>query len=109
MIDLGSGSGMDRSSRRASRRVRRGVGVDFTAEQLEKARRLAEGFGYSNVEFREGRIEQLPVEDASFDCVISNGVINLAAEKQAVFAEASRVLRSRTAGWRSPTSSASSS
>ena len=69
------------------------MGIDFTAEQLEKARRIADEGGYSQVELREGRIEELPVEDASFDCVISNGVINLAPEKERVFAEAARVLR----------------
>jgi arsenite methyltransferase len=94
VIDLGSGSGMDLFF--AAERVGQlgsVLGVDFTAEQLEKARRIAEASGYSQVEFREGRIERLPAEDESFDCVISNGVINLAPEKQAVFAEAARVLR----------------
>jgi arsenite methyltransferase len=70
------------------------VGVDFTAEQLEKARRLADANGFDHVSLREGRIESLPAGDASFDCVISNGVINLAPEKRRVFAEAARVLRS---------------
>jgi len=94
VIDLGSGSGMDVFF--AAIRVGsdgRVVGVDFTAEQLEKSRRLAEEAGFGHVEFREGRIEQLPVEDESFDCVISNGVINLSPEKDRVFAEAARVLR----------------
>jgi arsenite methyltransferase len=94
VIDLGSGSGMDVFF--AAERVGSPgsvVGVDFTAEQLEKARAIAEEAGYSQVEFREGRIERLPAEDASFDCVISNGVINLAPEKELVFAEAARVLR----------------
>jgi arsenite methyltransferase len=94
VIDLGSGSGMDVFF--AAERVGPSgavVGVDFTAEQLEKARRIAKEFGYSQVEFREGRIEQLPAEADSFDCVISNGVINLAPEKGAVFAEVARVLR----------------
>ena len=93
VIDLGSGSGMDvlfaAESVGASGSV---VGIDFTAEQLEKARRIAERSGYSQVELREGRIEKLPAEDESFDCVISNGVINLAPEKDSVFAEAARVL-----------------
>jgi ubiquinone/menaquinone biosynthesis C-methylase UbiE len=95
VLDLGSGSGMDVFF--AAELVGKAgsvVGIDFTREQLEKARRLAEDFGYSQVEFREGRIEALPAEDESFDCVISNGVINLAPDKGAVFAEASRVLRS---------------
>ncbi len=69
------------------------VGVDFTVEQLEKARRLAAEAGFDQVEFREGRIDALPVEDESFDCAISNGVINLSPEKERVFAEAARVLR----------------
>jgi ubiquinone/menaquinone biosynthesis C-methylase UbiE len=93
VIDLGSGSGMDVFF--AAERVGRSgsvVGIDFTAEQLEKARRIAEESGYSKVEFREGRIERLPAQDESFDCVISNGVINLAPDKNAVFAEATRVL-----------------
>jgi arsenite methyltransferase len=94
VIDLGSGSGMDVFF--AAERVGPSgsvVGIDFTAEQLEKARRIAQESGYSQVEFREGRIEQLPAEDESSDCVISNGVINLAPEKETVFAEASRVLK----------------
>lgn len=92
VVDLGSGSGMDTFAAAAvvgdGGRV---VGVDFTAAQLTKARRLAGGLAH--VEFREGRIEQLPVDDASVDCVISNGVINLSADKPRVFAEAARVLR----------------
>jgi SAM-dependent methyltransferase len=94
VIDLGSGSGMDvffaADSVGPSGTV---VGVDFTAEQLKKARRLADEAAYSQVEFREGRIERLPAERESFDCVISNGVINLAPDKAAVFAEAARVLK----------------
>jgi arsenite methyltransferase len=92
VIDLGSGSGMDAFAAAAvvgdTGRV---VGVDFTAEQLAKARRLAAGLAH--VEFREGRIEQLRADDAGFDCVISNGVINLTPDKEQVFAEAARVLR----------------
>jgi SAM-dependent methyltransferase len=94
VVDLGSGSGMDVFF--AATRVGeagRVVGMDFTAPQLEKARRLAEDGGFPQVEFREGRIEDLPLADASADCVISNGVINLAPEKDRVFAEAARVLR----------------
>jgi arsenite methyltransferase len=94
VIDLGSGSGMDvffaAEQVGASGSV---VGIDFTTEQLKKARRIAEEFGYGQVEFREGRIEQLPADAESFDCVISNGVINLAPDKAAVFAEAARVLK----------------
>jgi len=93
-IDLGSGSGMDAFF--AAQLVGpsgRVVGVDFTVEQLTKARRLAAQAGLEQVEFREGRIERLPAEDESFDCAISNGVINLSPEKKRVFAEAARVLR----------------
>jgi ubiquinone/menaquinone biosynthesis C-methylase UbiE len=93
VIDLGSGSGMDVFF--AAQQVGAGwvVGIDFTTEQLAKSRRLAEEAGILRVDFREGRIEELPVDDESFDCVISNGVINLSPEKERVFAEAARVLR----------------
>jgi arsenite methyltransferase len=94
VVDLGSGSGMDAFYAAQligpSGRV---IGVDFTIEQLTKARRLAAEFGADRVEFREGRIERLPVADTSVDCVISNGVINLSPDKDGVFAEAARVLR----------------
>lgn len=94
VVDLGSGSGMD--ALYAATHVGptgRVVGIDFTLEQLDKARKLAAGVGADHVEFIEGRIESLPLPDASVDCVISNGVINLAPDKRAVFAEAARVLR----------------
>ena len=94
VVDLGSGSGMDVFF--AADRVGQSgsvVGIDFTVEQLEKARRIAEESGFAQVELREGRIEKLPVEGATCDCVISNGVINLAPEKEPVFAEAARVLK----------------
>jgi len=94
VVDLGSGSGMDAlyaaSLVGPTGRV---VGVDFTVEQLDKARRLATAQGADSVEFQEGRIEDLPLDDASVDCVISNGVINLSPDKPAVFVEAARVLR----------------
>ena len=94
VVDLGSGSGTD-SFVAATRVGSQGhvVGVDFTAEQLAKARRLAAAAGLAQVEFREGRIEALPADDASVDCVISNGVINLTPDKERVFAEVARVLR----------------
>ena len=82
VIDLGSGSGMDVFF--AAERIGPSgtvVGIDFTTEQLTKAREIADEAGYSQAEFREGRIEQLPADEASFDCVISNGVINLAPDK----------------------------
>lgn len=94
VVDLGSGSGMDvfcaATKVGASGRV---TGVDFTSEQLAKARLLAIEHGFDRVEFREGRIERLPIEDGTADCVVSNGVINLSPEKDRVFAEAARVLR----------------
>jgi SAM-dependent methyltransferase len=94
VIDLGSGSGMDVFF--AARQVGPSgqvLGIDFTVEQLDKARRLAETGGVHQVEFRKGRIERLPADQESFDCVISNGVINLAPEKEGVFREAARVLK----------------
>jgi arsenite methyltransferase len=94
VLDLGSGSGMDAFS--AALQVGeegRVVGIDMTTEQIEKSTRLGEQAGFAQVEFLKSRIERLPVEDASFDAVISNGVINLCPEKDSVFAEAARVLR----------------
>jgi SAM-dependent methyltransferase len=91
VVDLGSGSGTD--SFVAALTAGRVVGVDMTAEQLAKARGLAEASGFANVEFLEGYIERPPVDDASVDCVISNGVVNLSADKAAVFAAAARALR----------------
>ncbi|MGH3329663.1 MAG: methyltransferase domain-containing protein [Nocardioidaceae bacterium] len=94
VVDLGSGSGMDVFY--AANLVGPGgqvVGVDFTLEQLEKARRIAASAGLDQVEFLEGPIEALPIRSASADCVISNGVINLCPDKKAVFAEAARILR----------------
>jgi ubiquinone/menaquinone biosynthesis C-methylase UbiE len=94
VVDLGSGSGMDAfyaaSLVGPTGRV---VGVDFTIEQLEKARRIAALTRLDHVEFLEGPIEALPLRSGSADCVISNGVINLCPDKAAVFAEAARVLR----------------
>jgi arsenite methyltransferase len=94
VVDLGSGSGTDAFFAAAAVGPSGAVlGVDFTVEQLEQARQLASEAGFGNVEFREGRIEDLPVADETFDCVISNGVVNLAPDKHRVFAEAARVLR----------------
>ena len=94
VLDLGSGSGMDAFvAARLVGPTGRVLGVDFTAEQLEKARRLAGEAGVGNVEFQEGRIEEVPAADGSVDCVVSNGVVNLSPAKQRVFAEAARVLR----------------
>jgi arsenite methyltransferase len=94
VVDLGSGAGMD-AFYAAGLVGPTGhvVGVDFTTEQLAKARGLATETGVAQIEFREGRIEALPVADAVADYVISNGVINLCPDKATVFVEAARVLR----------------
>lgn len=94
VVDLGSGSGMDVFAAAVQVGERgRVVGVDMTEEQLAKAAQLRDETGLFQAEFRLGRIESLPLEDASVDCVISNGVINLAPDKGPVFREAARVLR----------------
>lgn len=94
VLDLGSGSGMDAfiASIHVGSRGRV-VGVDVTPEQLSKARQLQADHHFSQVSFEEARIENLPFDDGSFDTVISNGVINLAPDKEKVFQEAARVLR----------------
>jgi arsenite methyltransferase len=94
VIDLGSGSGTDMffAALQVGNRGRV-VGIDFTHEQLAKARRLAEEAGLEQVELCEARIEAVPLDDESFDCVISNGVINLAPDKRRVFSEAARLLK----------------
>ncbi len=94
VLDLGSGSGMD-SFLAALQTGPNGrvIGVDMTDAQLAKARRLAQEAGFDCMELREGYIETPPVDDASIDCVISNGVINLSPDKPAVFAAAARALR----------------
>ncbi|WP_224271018.1 methyltransferase domain-containing protein [Haloprofundus salinisoli] len=94
VLDLGSGSGMDAFV--AALHVGDAgsvIGLDMTDEQLEKARRLRDEAGMENVSFEQGYIEDLPFADESFDVIVSNGVINLSAEKEHVFTEASRVLR----------------
>lgn len=94
VIDLGSGSGMDLFFAANQVGVEgRVVGVDFSPDQREKAQRLAADEGFGQVELRDGRIEAPPAEDGDFDCVISNGVINLSPDKARVFREAARVLR----------------
>jgi ubiquinone/menaquinone biosynthesis C-methylase UbiE len=94
VLDLGSGAGFDAflAWRRVGPRGRV-IGVDMTEDMLAQARKNAQDLGASNVEFRKGRIEDLPVEDASIDLVISNCVINLSPDKPAVFREISRVLK----------------
>ena len=81
------------SPRARSARGGQVIGVDMTAEMLAKSRQTAAALGLAQVEFREGLAEALPVPDGWADVVISNGVINLCADKQAVFAEIFRVLR----------------
>jgi len=94
VLDLGSGSGMDAFVAGLHVTETGAVtGVDMTTEQVEKANDLAADNGFHNLTFREGYIENLPFEDASFDAVVSNGVINLSAEKGKVFEEANRVLK----------------
>ena len=94
VVDLGSGSGMDAFYAAGLVGPTGHVyGIDFTQEQLDRARRITTDAGLAHVEFREGRIEELPLDDASVDCVISNGVINLCPDKLAVFTEAARVLK----------------
>jgi ubiquinone/menaquinone biosynthesis C-methylase UbiE len=94
VLDLGSGAGFD--SFLAAEKVGNSgkvIGVDMTQEMLEKAKANAVKYGYSNVEFRFGDIEALPVEDKSVNIIISNCVINLAPDKEKVFREAFRVLK----------------
>ena len=93
VLDLGSGAGTD--SLVAAQMVGPGgqvTGIDMTPEMLDKARAAAAEMGATNVEFVEAEAERLPFADASFDVVISNGVIDLIPDKDAVFAELFRVL-----------------
>lgn len=94
VLDLGSGAGFD--SFLAAEKVGptgKVIGVDMTSEMLETARRNVEKGNYTNVEFRLGEIEHLPVSDNSVDAIISNCVINLSPDKDSVFIEAFRVLK----------------
>jgi arsenite methyltransferase len=94
VVDLGSGAGTDSFLAAGwvgdSGQV---VGIDMTTEMLDKARSTAAAMGAANVEFREGYLEEVPVEDGWADVVISNGVINLSLRKRCVFEEMWRVLR----------------
>jgi arsenite methyltransferase len=94
VVDVGSGGGFD-SFVAAAQVGPAGqvIGVDMTAEMLAKSRQTAIALGLGHVQFRDGLAEALPVDDAWADVVISNGVINLCADKQTVFAEIFRVLR----------------
>ncbi len=94
VLDLGCGAGFDAFL--ASMRVGKNgfvIGIDMTPEMVEKAKVNAEKLGIKNVEFRLGEIEQIPIKDSSVDVIISNCVINLSPDKQAVFNEAFRILR----------------
>ena len=94
VLDLGCGAGTD--SLVAAQMVGAEghvTGIDMTVEMLAKARVAAAELGVTNAEFVEGEVERLPFPDESFDIVISNGVIDLVPDKDAVFAELHRVLR----------------
>lgn len=94
VLDLGSGSGTDSFlAGLATGTGGKVVGVDMTVAQLLKARTLARDHRFAHCAFREGYIESPPVGEASIDCIISNGVINLSPDKPAVFAAAARALR----------------
>jgi arsenite methyltransferase len=94
VLDLGSGSGMDSFiaavSVGPSGYV---VGIDMTLEMVERATKLARGLNLQNIEFRQGYIEDLPIEDGWADVVISNGVINLCPDKLGVYREVFRILK----------------
>jgi SAM-dependent methyltransferase len=93
VLDLGSGAGTDSLVAAQMVGPQGGVtGIDMTPEMLAKARNAADAMGASNVEFVEAEAERLPFADESFDVVISNGVIDLIPDKDAVFAELFRVL-----------------
>ncbi len=94
VLDLGSGAGFDCFL--ASKKVGKTgkvIGVDMTPEMIEKARENAKKYNFSNVEFKLGDIEELPIADNSIDVIISNCVINLAPDKNKVFKESYRVLK----------------
>ncbi len=94
VVDLGSGGGLDVFL--ASKQVGplgRAIGIDMTPAMIERARANAEAGGYTNVEFHLSTIDEIPLPDASVDCVISNCVLNLAPDKPAVFREIARVLK----------------
>ncbi len=96
VLDLGSGAGFDCFL--AAQRVGESgkvIGIDMTEEMISKATENAKKYGYTNVEFRQGDIDALPLENNSIDVIISNCVINLAPDKTKVFQEAYRVLKPR--------------
>jgi arsenite methyltransferase len=94
VLDLGSGAGTDLLiAAQMTGAAGRVIGVDMTATMIERARQSATEMGLTNVELHESLIEALPLDDASVDVVISNGVIDLVPDKDAVFDEIDRVLR----------------
>jgi ubiquinone/menaquinone biosynthesis C-methylase UbiE len=94
VLDLGSGAGNDVFVARAIvGEEGRVIGIDFTDEMIKKANENKEKTGFSNVEFRKGDIEAMPVEDNSIDVIISNCVINLVPDKKKAFSEIYRVLK----------------
>ena len=94
VVDLGSGGGLDcfLASKKVGK-TGRVIGVDMTPEMLDKARGNLQKLGFSNVEFRLGEIEHLPIADGTVDVVISNCVVNLSPDKPQVFREVLRVLK----------------
>lgn len=94
VIDLGSGAGNDCFVARAETGdTGKVIGIDFTEAMIDKARQNAENLGFNNVEFRQGDIEHMPVGANVADVIVSNCVLNLVPNKQAVFAEMFRVLK----------------
>ncbi len=94
VVDLGCGAGLDLVlAAERTGPTGRVIGVDMTAEMLERARHNIERSGHEHIELREGFIEELPVDDASVDWVLSNCVLNLSPDKPSTFAEIARVLR----------------
>jgi arsenite methyltransferase len=94
VLDLGSGGGIDVFL--AAKKVGpngKAIGVDMNESMIRRAKEAAEEYGFKNVEFRLGEIEEMPVEDATVDAIISNCVINLSPDKEQVFREAHRVLK----------------
>src|SRR6516225_606633 len=94
VIDLGSGAGNDAFiARRETGETGKVIGLDFTPAMIERARQNAEARGFNNVEFRQGDIEKMPVRDNVADVIVSNCVLNLVPNKQAVFQEIFRILK----------------
>jgi len=96
VVDLGSGAGNDCFVARAYTGIEgKVIGIDFTKEMLEKARKNAEKLDYTNIEFLEGDIENMPVKSEIADVVLSNCVLNLVPDKHKAFAEIFRILKKR--------------